>query len=164
MRDRRNLMALHRAAAVGSLPIVRLLIANKSPLNSSDVSSQTPLHHAMAEGHGDVVVELLRAGADQTRLDDDEKLWWELAPDQKVWDFPLSSPLTRSHPHMHTHRGNISIHLSPRSPRLPSYCPLKAILNEWHRFSEHGICLAFLWVKKTLFFSCLPVDGVPDGL
>jgi hypothetical protein len=31
-----------------------------------------------------VVVELLKAGADQTKLDDDEMLWWQLAPDKKV--------------------------------------------------------------------------------
>ncbi|KAK6542138.1 hypothetical protein TWF694_007905 [Orbilia ellipsospora] len=39
----------------------------------------------MAEGNGDVVVELLRAGAEQDKKDDDDKLWWQTAPsDRKV--------------------------------------------------------------------------------
>lgn len=48
----------------------------------------------MAEGNGDVVVELLRAGAEQQKKDDDDKLWWELAPDQKVSDLLLRLRIT----------------------------------------------------------------------
>ena len=32
--------------------MVELLLKNKSPLNASDIAGQTPLHHAIAEGHG----------------------------------------------------------------------------------------------------------------
>ena len=37
---------------MGSVPIVELLIKNKSPISATDVAGQTPLHHAVAEGHG----------------------------------------------------------------------------------------------------------------
>lgn len=32
--------------------MVELLLKNKSPLNATDVAGYTPLHHAVAEGHG----------------------------------------------------------------------------------------------------------------
>lgn len=53
VRDKRGQYALHRAAAVGSVPMVNLLIKNKSPLNATDSGGQTALHHAVAEGHGE---------------------------------------------------------------------------------------------------------------
>jgi 26S proteasome non-ATPase regulatory subunit 10 len=37
---------------VGSVPMVDLLLKNKSPLNATDMAGYTPLHHAIAEGHG----------------------------------------------------------------------------------------------------------------
>jgi len=53
VKDKRGQYAIHRAAAVGSVPIVEALIKARSPLNAADVSGQTPLHHAVAEGHGE---------------------------------------------------------------------------------------------------------------
>ena len=53
VRDKRGQYALHRAAAVGSVPMVNLLIKNRSPLNATDLSGYTALHHAVAEGHGE---------------------------------------------------------------------------------------------------------------
>jgi 26S proteasome non-ATPase regulatory subunit 10 len=52
VKDKRGQYPIHRAAAVGSVPMVELLLKNKSPLNATDVAGQTPLHHAIAEGHG----------------------------------------------------------------------------------------------------------------
>lgn len=52
VRDRRGQYPIHRAAAVGSAPMVTLLLKNKSPLNPTDNEGYTPLHHAVAEGHG----------------------------------------------------------------------------------------------------------------
>ncbi|KAK1598096.1 ankyrin repeat-containing domain protein [Colletotrichum navitas] len=52
VRDKRGQYAIHRAAAIGSVPMVMLLIKNKSPLNATDASGYTALHHAVAEGHG----------------------------------------------------------------------------------------------------------------
>lgn len=52
VKDKRGQYPIHRAAAVGSVPLVELLLQNKSPLNAADVAGQTPLHHAIAEGHG----------------------------------------------------------------------------------------------------------------
>lgn len=51
-RDRRGQYPIHRAAAVGSVPMVTLLLKNRSPLNPTDNEGYTPLHHAVAEGHG----------------------------------------------------------------------------------------------------------------
>lgn len=53
VRDKRGQYALHRAAAVGSVPMVNLLLQNKSPLSATDSDGQTALHHAVAEGHGE---------------------------------------------------------------------------------------------------------------
>ena len=52
VRDKRGQYAIHRAAAVGSAPMVSLLLKHRSPLNATDSSGYTPLHHAVAEGHG----------------------------------------------------------------------------------------------------------------
>jgi 26S proteasome non-ATPase regulatory subunit 10 len=52
VKDKRGQYPIHRAAAVGSVPIVELLLRNKSPLNATDIAGYTPLHHAIAEGHG----------------------------------------------------------------------------------------------------------------
>jgi 26S proteasome non-ATPase regulatory subunit 10 len=52
VRDKRGQYPLHRAAAVGSVPMINLLLKNKSPLNATDSAGYTALHHAVAEGHG----------------------------------------------------------------------------------------------------------------
>jgi len=52
VKDKRGQYPIHRAAAVGSVPMVELLLKHKSPINATDVAGQTPLHHAIAEGHG----------------------------------------------------------------------------------------------------------------
>lgn len=84
VKDKRGQYAIHRAAAVGSVPMVELLLKNKSPLNASDVAGQTPLHHAIAEGHGDTAVALLKAGAETDKKDVDGCLPMDLAPDAAV--------------------------------------------------------------------------------
>ncbi|KAH8845268.1 hypothetical protein MCOR27_009665 [Pyricularia oryzae] len=85
VRDRRGQYALHRAAAVGSTPMVNLLIGQgKSPLNATDSDGQTALHHAIAEGHGDTAVALLKAGAETDKKDADGNLAIDLAPDREV--------------------------------------------------------------------------------
>ncbi len=52
VRDKRGQYPLHRAAAIGSVPMVNLLLKQRSPLDATDRSGQTALHHAVAEGHG----------------------------------------------------------------------------------------------------------------
>ena len=87
VKDKRGQYAIHRAAAVGSTPMVELLLKNRSPLNAMDVAGQSPLHHAVAEGHGDTAVALLKAGAEMDRKDGDGFLALELAPDAQVGFF-----------------------------------------------------------------------------
>ncbi|CAD6504567.1 BgTH12-00076 [Blumeria graminis f. sp. triticale] len=82
--DKRRQYPIHRAAATGSTPMVNLLIKYKSPINVADSFGQTPLHHAIAEGHGDTAIALLKAGADPSKEDQDKKLPLELAPDSQV--------------------------------------------------------------------------------
>lgn len=45
VKDKRGQLPLHRAAAIGSVPMVKLLLEHKSPLNATDVSGLTVLHH-----------------------------------------------------------------------------------------------------------------------
>ncbi|CAH0000972.1 unnamed protein product [Clonostachys byssicola] len=84
IRDRRGQYPIHRAAAVGSAPMVALLLQNKSPLNATDNEGYTPLHHAIAEGHGDTAVALLKAGADFSLKTIEDKLAIDLAPDKEA--------------------------------------------------------------------------------
>ncbi|RDA90538.1 hypothetical protein CP533_4139 [Ophiocordyceps camponoti-saundersi (nom. inval.)] len=89
VRDKRGQYPIHRAAAAGSVPMVRLLLQNKSPVSPTDVEGFTPLHHAIAEGHGDVAVVLLENGADFTIKNCDGETALELAPDKEVRRFVL---------------------------------------------------------------------------
>lgn len=52
VRDKRGQYPIHRAAAVGSVPMINLLLKHRSPLNATDNAGYTALHHAVAEGHG----------------------------------------------------------------------------------------------------------------
>lgn len=47
----------------------------------------TPLHHAIAEGHGDTALALLKAGADTDKKNSEGNLAIDLAPDMKVKKF-----------------------------------------------------------------------------
>ena len=89
VRDKRGQYALHRAAAVGSAPIVSLLIKHRSPLNATDASGQTALHHAVAEGHGNTAVTLIKAGAELDKKDNEGHLALEVAPDKEVGPLPF---------------------------------------------------------------------------
>lgn len=107
MKDKRGQLPLHRAAAIGSVPMVNLMLENKSPLNATDISGLTALHHgkfaaflfgleddgldadllkAISEGHGDTALALLKAGAEADKRDVDGNLAIDLAPDRKVKD------------------------------------------------------------------------------
>lgn len=84
VRDKRGQYPLHRAAAVGSVPMLNLLIKHRSPINATDSAGQTALHHAIAEGHGDAAVALLKAGAETDKKDVDGFLPLEVAPGADV--------------------------------------------------------------------------------
>ncbi|KAF2964521.1 hypothetical protein GQX73_g9066 [Xylaria multiplex] len=84
VRDKRGQYPLHRAAAVGSTPMVKLLLEHNSPLNATDNAGYTALHHAVAEGHGDTAIALLKAGAETDKRDSDGYLALDLAPDKEV--------------------------------------------------------------------------------
>lgn len=89
VKDKRGQLPLHRAAAVGSVPILKqLLKEGKSPVNATDIDGYTALHQAIAEGHGLAAILLLQSGADPLKRDRDRKLAIELVPDDKVCFFP----------------------------------------------------------------------------
>ena len=114
MKDQRGQLPLHRAAAVGSVPMVKLMLENKSPMNATDIYGLTALHHgkfrcilitsgdhelkgdyskAVSEGHGDTALVLLKAGVETDKRDVDGNLAIDLAPDKKVnpWHLSLTS-------------------------------------------------------------------------
>jgi 26S proteasome non-ATPase regulatory subunit 10 len=84
VRDKRGQYPIHRAAAVGSGPMISLLLQHKSPIDATDSEGYTALHHAIAEGHGDAAVTLLKAGADPSKRTKDDVLAIDLAPDKEV--------------------------------------------------------------------------------
>jgi 26S proteasome non-ATPase regulatory subunit 10 len=83
-KDRRQQLPLHRAAAIGSIPMMKLLVENRSPVNATDVDGMTALHHAVCEGHGDAAIWLLKNGAEWGKRDREDKMAIDLAPDAKV--------------------------------------------------------------------------------
>ncbi|PHH54709.1 Ankyrin repeat-containing protein C6C3.08 [Ceratocystis fimbriata CBS 114723] len=84
IRDKRGQYPIHRAASIGSVPMIEALLKAHSPLNASDISGSTALHHSISEGHGDVAVALLKAGIDAKRKDSDGNLALDVAPDNEV--------------------------------------------------------------------------------
>lgn len=66
-----------------------LLLKKLSPTNPQDVEGFTPLHHAVAEGHGHTAVALLKEGADATIKDAEGHLAFDLAPDKEVRTYIL---------------------------------------------------------------------------
>ncbi|KAI5920766.1 ankyrin repeat-containing domain protein [Camillea tinctor] len=84
VRDKRGQYPLHRAAAIGSVPMLKLLLENRSPLNATDNVGYTALHHAIAEGNGAAAIALLKAGAETDKRDFDGHMALDLAPDKEV--------------------------------------------------------------------------------
>ena len=85
VKDIRGQLPLHRAAAVGSVPILKTLLEEgKSPVNATDGDGFTALHHAVSEGHGDAAILLLKSGAEADKRDNDGRLAVDLIPDDKV--------------------------------------------------------------------------------
>ncbi|KIY43808.1 ankyrin [Fistulina hepatica ATCC 64428] len=77
-KDKANQVPLHRAATTGSVGFIRLLLdsavpPNKTRLNTADRVGNTPLHLAMESAHAEVAVMLILAGADRTRLNNDQE-------------------------------------------------------------------------------------------
>ncbi len=64
---------LHRAAVLGSVPVVGVLLAAGADVNARNkeeyVGGDTPLHEAAAAGHADVVEILIARGADPNATD-----------------------------------------------------------------------------------------------
>lgn len=71
-KDNFGRSGLHRASAIGSLPICKLLVeSGKVNINGKDNQGWTCLHYAMAEGHPEVAIYLIEHDADVTVVSDD---------------------------------------------------------------------------------------------
>ena len=57
--DQLQRQAVHHAAGMGLLSTVRLLLSRGVPVDVPDYGGSSPLHHAAAQGHRDVVEFLL---------------------------------------------------------------------------------------------------------
>ncbi|KAL1973610.1 hypothetical protein VTN31DRAFT_6245 [Thermomyces dupontii] len=92
VKDKRGQLPLHRAAAIGSVPLMKLLLEEgKSPVNATDNDGLTALHHAIAEGHGDAAIFLMKAGAELDKRDNEGRYAIELAPDKKVRSYIIQT-------------------------------------------------------------------------
>ncbi|KAL4741390.1 ankyrin repeat-containing domain protein [Aspergillus similis] len=92
LKDKRGQLALHRAAAIGSTPIIQILLKEgRSPINATDNDGLTALHHAISEGHGDAALTLLKAGAEADKKDASGTLAIDMAPDKKVRNYILQA-------------------------------------------------------------------------
>ncbi|PWY83114.1 proteasome regulatory particle subunit [Aspergillus sclerotioniger CBS 115572] len=92
VKDKRGQLPLHRAAAIGSTPIIKILLEDgKSPVNATDMDGLTALHHAVSEGHGDAAITLLKAGAEADKRDSNGALAIDMAPDNKVRSYILQT-------------------------------------------------------------------------
>ena len=89
IKDKKGQIALHRAAAVGSIGVVEFLCSTaKSPVNWKDASGWTPLFHAIAEGHADIAVLLVnKFSADYEVEDSDGKKPIDVAPSESVKEY-----------------------------------------------------------------------------
>lgn len=69
-RTQKGMTALHAAAYVGDLTVVKLLIAQGAEVNDqANIARITPLHAAAEEDHPDVVKQLVAAGADPKKVE-----------------------------------------------------------------------------------------------
>ncbi|KAL5045799.1 hypothetical protein BDW71DRAFT_75355 [Aspergillus fruticulosus] len=92
VKDKRGQLPLHRAAAIGSTPIIQVLLKDgRSPVNAADNDGLTALHHAISEGHGDAALTLLKAGAEADKKDASGTLAIDMAPDKKVRNYILQA-------------------------------------------------------------------------
>lgn len=95
IKDKHYQLALHRAASVGSVPLVKLLCDYGSPVNTKDSQGWAPLFHALAEGNGDVAVTLVQDYHAEFRDIQNSKgqTPLQVAVDEKVRDYFLKNVL-----------------------------------------------------------------------
>lgn len=74
IKDKKQQLPIHRAAAIGSPVLVELLCKKNSPVNAADINGWTPLFHALAEGHGDIAVMLVEKFGADDQLEDPKGL------------------------------------------------------------------------------------------
>jgi 26S proteasome non-ATPase regulatory subunit 10 len=90
LKDKKGQYPIHRAASVGSSALVQYLATKGSNVNVQDSDGWTALHHALAEGFGDIAVLLVnKFDADANVEDSDGKKAVDVAVDLNVKSFFL---------------------------------------------------------------------------
>lgn len=85
IKDKKGQLPLHRAAGIGSEKMVQIIVEiGKSPLDTTDLFGMTALHHALAEGHADVALQLVKYGADWKKTTSDGESVFDVALNDKV--------------------------------------------------------------------------------
>lgn len=78
----------HRAVAQGYTAFVRMLIEQgKSKVNIRDSVSNTPLHLACEDGHGDTAILLIENGADPDLVNKSGQYPLDLCPTKQIHAF-----------------------------------------------------------------------------
>ena len=73
-RNRNGRRALNWAAFNNRVPAIRILAAHGAPVNATNLTGFTPLHHAAESGSMEAALALLAVGADPGRLTGDGEL------------------------------------------------------------------------------------------
>jgi ankyrin repeat protein len=71
--------ALNWAAWNNRVPVIRILAARGAPVNATNLSGFTPLHHAAESGSMEAALALLAAGADPLRVTNDGEIAADVA-------------------------------------------------------------------------------------
>ena len=87
VKDRNGYTPLHRAASNGMVSVVELLCGNNVAINATDNSGWSALHHAVAEGNGDVAKKLMELGADDGIVSRDNEMAVDVCVDERVKDY-----------------------------------------------------------------------------
>jgi hypothetical protein len=147
VKDIRGQLPLHRAAAVGSVPIIKALLEEgKSPVNATDNDGMTALHHAISEGQGDAAILLLKSGADPEKRDGDGRLAIALVPDDKVREYPCSGVVCAVLKPFHRRSSSISCkqQKEKESSFLNFICPFQFCILKW-------VLCASTWASSAWF-------------
>ena len=87
VQDNHGATPLHRCSTLGHVKVVQLMLSEENRgkiVNVTDSEGNSPLHLACEGNHTDICLMLLKAGANKTLLNKDEKLPENLCSDAET--------------------------------------------------------------------------------